>query len=76
MDSDGKRINPAESITVGDSVWVGHRAMLLKGTKIGSHCIVGAGSVLTKDYEKSHAVIAGVPAKIIRENVDWKHERI
>ena len=50
--------------------------IVLKGTEIEESCIVGAGTVCTKKYMLPHAVIAGNPGKIVRENVDWKMPRI
>lgn len=50
--------------------------IVLKGTEIAEGCIAGAGTVCTKKYMLPHAVVAGNPGKIVRENVDWKMPRI
>lgn len=53
---------PGGPISVGTGVWIGARAVVLKGVSIGNHAVIGAGSVVTKsvpDFE----VWAGVPAK-------------
>ena len=61
----------AKEINIGDHVWIGNRAIILKGVTIGNGAVIAAGAVVTKDVpEKSLA--AGVPAKVIRENVEWK----
>lgn len=52
----------AKEIYIGDHVWIGTRAIILNGVNIGDGAIVAAGSVVTKN----------VPAKVIRENVEWK----
>lgn len=52
-------------IHIGDDVWIGARVIILPGVNIGSHCIIGAGSVVTKDVP-DYAIVGGVPAKIIR----------
>lgn len=52
-------------IHIGDDVWIGARVIILPGVKIGSHCIIGAGAVVTKDVP-DYAVVGGVPAKVIR----------
>lgn len=52
-------------VTIGDYVWIGHRATILAGVKIGKHAIIGAGSVVTKDIQ-DYAIVAGNPAKIIK----------
>ncbi|MDD5271543.1 MAG: acyltransferase [Methylovulum sp.] len=64
------RVNPAKDIVIGDRVWIGQRSMVLKGVKIGSGAIIGAGSVVTKDVPEN-CVAAGNPARIIRYNVTW-----
>lgn len=60
----------ARSIHIGDNVWIGTRAIVLKGVSIGSGAIIAAGAVVTKDVPPC-AMVAGVPAKVIRENVRW-----
>lgn len=52
-------------IHIGDDVWIGARVIILPGVNIGSHCIIGAGAVVTKDVP-DYAVVGGVPAKVIR----------
>lgn len=52
-------------IHIGDDVWIGARVIILPGVTVGSHCIIGAGSVVTKDVP-DYAIIGGVPARIIR----------
>lgn len=50
---------------VGDDVWFGTRVIVLPGVTIGSHCIIGAGAVVTKDVP-DYAVVGGNPARILR----------
>lgn len=52
-------------VNVGDDVWFGARVIVLPGVHIGSHCIIGAGAVVTKDVP-DYAVVGGNPAKILR----------
>jgi acetyltransferase-like isoleucine patch superfamily enzyme/O-antigen/teichoic acid export membrane protein len=52
-------------IEIGDDVWIGCNVVILKGVKIGSHSVVGAGSVVTKDIP-DFSVAVGVPAKVVR----------
>lgn len=70
-----KRINMAQNIKVGDHVWIGARSIILKGVTIGNNSIVGTNSIVTKSIP-SHSVAAGIPAKVIRSDVDWVRERI
>ncbi len=51
---------------VEDDVWIGHRAIIFAGVKIGRGAIIGAGSVVTKDVPP-YTIVAGVPAKKIGE---------
>ena len=46
--------------------------MILPGVTIGDGAIVAAGAVVTKDVPEK-CMVAGVPAKVIKENVEWKH---
>lgn len=52
-------------VRIGDDVWLGARAMILPGVTVGSHCIIGAGAVVTKDVP-DYAVVGGNPARILR----------
>lgn len=63
-----KKVAP---VVIGDHVWIGQRATILKGVTIGENAIVAAGSVVTKDVP-ANTIVGGVPAKVIRENVTWK----
>lgn len=53
-------------ISVGEGTWIGARAIVLPGVKIGDGCIIGAGAVVAADCEP-HGVYAGVPARRIRD---------
>ena len=53
-------------IKIGNDVWVGSNATILPGITIGDGAIVAAGAVVTKDV-KENTVVAGVPAKYIRD---------
>lgn len=58
-------------IHIGNHVWVGQRAIILKGVTIGDGAIVAAGSVVTKDVPPN-TIVAGNPAKVIKENTTWQ----
>lgn len=55
----------AKRIVIGKNVWIGSHATILPGVHIGDGAIVAAGAVVTKDVP-SRAVVAGVPAKIVK----------
>ena len=52
-------------INIGDDVWFGAGVIVLPGVTIGSHSVLGAGSVVTRDIP-DFSVAVGVPAKVIR----------
>ena len=52
-------------ITIGNDVWIGGGAIILKGVSIGEGAVVGAGSVVTKDIPRN-AIAVGNPAKVIK----------
>ena len=53
-------------ITIQDGVWIGAGAIVTPGVTIGENSVVGAGAVVTKDVPPN-VVVAGVPAKVLRE---------
>ncbi len=69
---DGKIINSAKNITLGDKVWIADDVVILKGVEVGSSSVVGIGSVLTKSIP-SNSIAVGNPAKVVKENITWEH---
>lgn len=61
----------AESIRIGKGTWIGAHACILASVEIGSGCLIAAGSVVTKTIKENNKLIAGVPARIIK-NLDEK----
>lgn len=66
---------PSRITTIGHDVLIGHGAILLRGITIGNGAIVGAGAVVTKDVA-AYAVVAGVPAKVLRYRFDTRGQTI
>lgn len=64
-----QRINPSKSIFIGDHVWFGQDAFILKGTRIGSGSIIGARSLISNKIVNSNTIWGGNPAREIRTNV-------
>lgn len=68
-----ERINPNKSVSIGNHVWMCRGSTILKGGAIGDGCILGNSSMLTKDYSNyKNCVLAGNPAKIVKEDIYWK----
>lgn len=67
-----KRINPDKGIRIGNHVWIGRKAYVSKGVVIPNNSIVGAYSVVTKSFEKENVIIAGNPAIVKKENINWR----
>lgn len=55
----------ARPVSIDDDVWIGARAMVLKGVHIGHGAIIGAGAIVTRDVPP-HGVVVGQPARLIR----------
>lgn len=54
-----------KAVRIGSDVWIGAQAIILPGVTIGDGGVISSGSVVTKDVP-SYAVVAGVPAKVIK----------
>ena len=63
IDEQGVSTTP---VFLGDDIWIGANAVVLPGVSIGNHSVVAAGAVVTKDVPP-HSLVAGVPAKIIKQ---------
>lgn len=58
---------PGPPIRLGAHCWIGMNAVILPGVELGDHTIVGAGAVVTRSFPQGAVVIAGNPARVIRE---------
>ncbi len=67
----GERINPAQSITIGDHVWLGYEAVVLGGVTIASGSVLGIRSVATADIP-NNVIAVGAPARVVRRNIAWE----
>lgn len=72
----GEIVNLSKSITIGSHVWIGTGVKILKGTKIGDNSVIGLGSLLSGKEYPANVVIAGTPAKIVKENIEWTVENL
>lgn len=72
----GKRTNPAADIIIEPHVWIGYGASVNKGVTIGHNSVIAGHSVVTNSVFPNNCVIAGIPAKVVKENIDWNRFRI
>jgi acetyltransferase-like isoleucine patch superfamily enzyme len=76
IDSKSKhRLNPSGNILINNHVWIGSNVTILKNVHIKSNSIIGINSLVTRDID-ANTLVAGSPAKKLREGVDWKRELI
>lgn len=59
----------ARPVSIGDDCWFGANVTVCPGVSIGNGCVIGAGSVVTRDIPPN-SIAAGVPARVIREITD------
>lgn len=57
-------------IKIGNNVWIGSNVTILKGVIIEDNAVIAAGTVVTT-YVPANVLVAGVPAKIVKNNVSW-----
>ena len=75
FNNEDKLINKGSSLVIGSHVWLCRRVTIMKNSIIPDGCIVGACSLVAKKFDKKNCVIAGNPAKIVKENIHWDRKR-
>ena len=75
LDKDGSRINPAASVTIDDHCWLGEGCKVMKGVTLGSDTVVSSGAIVTKSFG-SNVLLGGIPAKVLKENINWDEKRL
>ncbi len=63
----GERISPAEckEVVIGDNVWIGAGAVILKGATLSENAVIGTGAIVTGDVP-ANTVVAGNPARVLK----------
>lgn len=69
-----QRINPGRDVSIADRVWLGRRAIVLKGSRIESDVVLGASTVATGRLMRG-SVYAGTPCRRVREGIVWSRSR-
>ena len=68
--ADGRRLNLARDVTIGNRVWIAEKAHIYKGVVIGPYSVIGAHSVVTRSIPPN-SVAVGNPAKVVRSGITW-----
>lgn len=74
MDSDAHELDgerKTKAVYIGNHVWIGTRVTILSGVNVGDGAVIAAGALVTKDVPEG-ALVGGVPAKILKDKVEWK----
>ena len=75
LNSKNGLINQGKKIIIGNRVWCGMDVKIGKNVEISDDTIIGWGSVVTKSFSQTNIIIAGNPAKVIKDNVHWDVNR-
>lgn len=59
-------------VEIGHHVWIGSHAKIFKGVTIADGCIVAGNATVTRSVTEPNSLIAGSPARVVRQNVEWK----
>ena len=65
-------INPDEDIQIGSNVWICDSVTILKGSNIPDGCTLGYHSFVNKKFDQANCLLAGTPAKCIKNNIRWE----
>lgn len=69
---DGKEKKSHAPVRIHERVWIASYCDILKGAEVGEGSVVAYRALVTKAYEQSNCMLAGAPAKVIAEKIDWK----
>lgn len=76
VDIDGKRINFSKNIIIGNHCWVGLQALILKGSVIPDNSVVAARATINKQFETAGCIMAGAPAKVVKQGINWDRRQL
>lgn len=70
------KFNYAKDVKTGDKVWIVYGAIILKGSVIGDNSIIGTQSAVAGLKVPNGSIVAGNPARILKQEIYWGRERI
>ena len=71
-----KRINIPKNVSIGNKVWVGFGGKINKGAVINESSVVAASAIVSGKTYPSNIILAGIPARIIKENIIWTRDKL
>ncbi|MEL7251490.1 MAG: hypothetical protein AAFO03_23895 [Bacteroidota bacterium] len=72
----GERINLPDNIEIAPNVWIGNNVLINKGASVPTETVIAARAVVSGNKFKSNSIIAGIPARTVREGIKWSREKI
>lgn len=76
LDESGNRINFGKDVFIGDHTWICNGVRVMKGTNIGSNCVVGSNTVMAGISTGNNVLVVGNPAKVVKNGINWTLQRI
>ena len=74
-DLEGNLLNRGHFIHIGSRVWICKNTTFLKDTEVKDDCVIAQNSIVTKCFDTTNCVIAGNPAKVVKEGIKWSETR-
>lgn len=71
----GERLNMAQSIHIGNHVWIAKHATIMGGVTVGDGAVLGFRSIVTGDIP-NNAIAAGAPARVVRRDIAWERPMV
>lgn len=71
-----ERINNGADVIIGEHVWICNGARIMKGTKIGSNCVVGSNTMVAGQQIDDNSLVVGSPAKVVKTGINWSKTRL
>lgn len=75
IDAEDNILNWGKNIIIGNHVWIGRGATILKNTIIADNCIVGLNSVVSGEFHQVGSVIVGNPGRVVKQVHNWNRLR-
>lgn len=76
LDLQGRRINFSQDIYIGDHVWIGNRTIITKGARLAKDSVVATGAIVTNAFCAPNIIVGGIPAKVIKKEINWEEKRL